>query len=112
MFVTPVQAQYEVPAFSTMNFELISPLQILNKDTGTKYSLMGLKNPSQNVDLLRQLNQSLAGAEIFCTVYTTGTWCNLKPSDQILAQVIINNGLAIEDCEATQGQFGTCEVDQ
>lgn len=37
MFVTPVQAQYEVPAFSTMNFELISPLQILNKDTGKKY---------------------------------------------------------------------------
>lgn len=109
MFAMPVNAGYEVPAFSTSNFILISPIKILNKDTGKEYFLMGLKNPSNDIVSLQNLNAVLSGDELFCTVYTSGTWCNLETSDQILAQIIIDKGLALEDCESTHGQFGTCE---
>lgn len=110
-FFTSVSAESIRPYFNTNNFILKTPVILLNQDTGQEYFLIGLHNPAQDDQALEELNNSLVGKELSCTeYYNSEVWCNYGSPRKILAETILNKGLALEACEATHGQFGTCEV--
>jgi hypothetical protein len=99
------------PYFKTKNFVLKTPVTLINQDTGQEYFLIGLHNPVQDDKSLEELNDTLAGEELGCTgsYNSSGVWCNYGSPRKILAETILNKGLALEDCQETGGQFGTCE---
>ena len=105
-----VEARTTKPAFKTTEFEISSQLTLINKENNKEYPLLGIKDITSSLDALKDFNDSMVGKELFCTVYDKGTWCNFSTSNEILGKVIIDNGIAREDCEATHGQFGTCNL--
>ncbi len=113
IFAASAQATRIAEIFMTGEYHFVSPTTIFNEKTETEFALWGLSHPSEDPIGMMHVNNDLGELKLTCTwMDKVGepkiAHCTYGHPRRILANDILLRNLALEDCEQTQGQFGSC----